>query len=259
MEQICDDLDAEYGVLRALVADLDTEGWSRLTPADGWTIRDTIGHLAYFDGKALLSHTDPDLFALELAGIVDDMAGFDAAHLAEIRSRSGEGVLAWWDRAHNAMVSAYRRLDPRERVLWYGPPMAARSKMTARLMETWAHGQDVADALGVEREATDRLRHVCHLGVRARAYAYMVNELPAPTDEVYVELAGPGGDSWSWGDSQADQRITGSGLGFALLATQRRHRDDVDVVASGAGAEQWLSIIQAFAGPAGPGRAPLRG
>ena len=62
---------------------------------------------------------------------------------------------------------------------WFGPPMSAASMATARLMETWAHGQDVADALGVDRQPTDRLRHVAHIGVRARDYAYHVNGLDA--------------------------------------------------------------------------------
>ena len=47
---------------------------------------------------------------------------------------------------------------------------------TARLMETFAHGRDVADALGAHaRAATARLRHVCHLGVRTRGFAYLIN------------------------------------------------------------------------------------
>jgi uncharacterized protein (TIGR03084 family) len=257
MEQICDDLDAEYRVLRDLLDPLDDADWDLETPAEGWSIADSVGHLAYFDDKALLSLTDADLFAVELADIAGDMTAFEAGHLATIRSRTGPSILAWWDRSHAAMVRAYRELDPRQRVLWYGPPMAARSKMTARLMETWAHGQDVADALGVERPATRRLRHVCHIGVRARPYAYMVNELPAPQADVYVELSGPDGEQWTWGDPASPDRIAGSGLGFALLATQRRHRDDVDLVATGAGADQWMSIMQAFAGPPGPGRQPL--
>jgi len=259
MDQICDDLNAEYLALRGLLARLNDEDWGIQTPAEGWSVQDSVGHLAFFDEKAVLSHTDPDGFAAELAEIALDMATFDAHHLQVIRSKSGSEVLAWWDRSHDALVRAYRGLDPRERVLWYGPPMAAKSKITARLMETWAHGQDVADALGVEREPTDRLRHVCHIGVRARPYAYMVNDLVMPDGDVHVVLTGTNGDEWTWGDVDAPDRITGPALDFALVATQRRHRADLSLVASGTAAEEWLSIIQAFAGPAGPGRSPLNG
>lgn len=254
MDRICEDLDAEYEVLRALVAPLDAEGWSKGTPAEGWTIQDSIGHLAFFDEKAVLAHRDPEAFAAQLSGISDGLAAFEAAHLERIRALTGPETLSWWDAAHSELTSVYRKVDPRGRVLWYGPPMGARSKITARLMETWAHGQDVADSLGVERVPTDRLRHVCHLGVRARPYAYMINELPTPDADVYVDLRSPGGDDWSWGDPGSEARITGSGLDFALVAVQRRHRDDTDLVASGAAADEWLSVIQAFAGPPGPGR-----
>ena len=129
---------------------------------------------------------------------------------------------------------------------------------TARLMETWAHGQDVADTLGVDRQPTDRLRHVAHIGVRARDYAYLVNGLTPPAEEFRVELAGPSGDSWTWGPEQATQRVTGPALDFCLLVTQRRHRDDLAVLAEGADAEQWLTIAQAFAGPPGPVAQPER-
>jgi len=124
-------------------------------------------------------------------------------------------------------------------------------------METWAHGQDVADALGVRREPTDRLRHICYLGVRTRGFAYANRGLPAPEGEVYVEVTAPGGETWSWGDPAAPDRITGPAEHFALLVTQRRHRDDLDLTVSGDRAREWVAIAQAFAGPPGPGRPPL--
>ena len=127
---------------------------------------------------------------------------------------------------------------------------------TARIMETWAHGQDVVDALGIEREPTGRIRHVAHLAVRTRDFAYMINGLTPPTEPFRVELTGPGGELWTWGPEEATQRVTGAALDFALLATQRRHRDDCDVRAEGAEAQRWLEIAQAFAGPPGNGRQP---
>jgi uncharacterized protein (TIGR03084 family) len=141
------------------------------------------------------------------------------------------------------------------RLTWFGPPMSAASMATARLMETWAHGQDVADALGVRRTPAARLRHVAHLAVRTRDFAYLLNDRKPPVTPFRVELTGPDGESWTWGPEEADQRVTGSALDFCLLATQRRHRADTDVRADGAEAEEWLGIVQAFAGSPGPGRA----
>jgi hypothetical protein len=59
-----------------------------------------------------------------------------------------------------------------------------------------------------------------------------------------------------WGPEEAANRVTGPALDFCLLVTQRRHRDDTAVTATGATADQWLSIAQSFAGPPGPGRRP---
>jgi uncharacterized protein (TIGR03084 family) len=123
-------------------------------------------------------------------------------------------------------------------------------------MESWAHGLDIADALGVERVPTARLRHVAHLGVRTRGFAYLVRELDPPEAPIRVELTGPGGEQWTWGPGDAEQRVVGPALDFCLLVTQRRHIDDLALVAVGADAEHWLTIAQAFAGPPGAGREP---
>jgi uncharacterized protein (TIGR03084 family) len=121
-------------------------------------------------------------------------------------------------------------------------------------METWAHGQDVADALGVTRVPSDRLRHVAHIGVGARTFSYLANGLEVPTELVRVELTAPGGTVWTWGPADAANRVNGPALDFCLVVTQRRHRDDTALEATGPLADQWLSIAQAFAGPPGGGR-----
>jgi len=140
-------------------------------------------------------------------------------------------------------------------VPWYGPPMSAASALTARIMETWAHGQDVADALGAVREPTARLRHVAHIGIGARAYSYLVNGKQPPEAPIRVELAAPDGDTWGWGPEDAVDRVGGPALDFCLVVTQRRHLADTMLQVSGPVATEWMSFAQAYAGPAGPGRA----
>jgi uncharacterized protein (TIGR03084 family) len=108
----------------------------------------------------------------------------------------------------------------------------------------------------VVRQPTARLRHVAHIGVRARDFAYRVHGLEPPAEQFAVELAGPDGERWTWGPAGAAQRVTGPALDFCLLVTQRRHRDDLAVAAVGGDAERWLAIAQAFAGPPGEGRRP---
>jgi uncharacterized protein (TIGR03084 family) len=134
--------------------------------------------------------------------------------------------------------------------------MSAASSLTARIMETWAHTQDIADALGVIREPTERLRHVAHIGVGARAFSYAVHGQPAPETPVRVDLTGPGGAVWTWGPQDAGNRVTGPALDFCLLVTQRRHRDDLALTITGPAATEWMAIAQAFAGEAGTGRSP---
>ncbi len=254
MHAICDDLAAEKSDLVIVLAGLDAVAWQTPTPAIPWTVQDQVSHLAYFDEKALLAHQDPEAFLAELAD--PSLAEMLATHLERGAAMPPLELLSWWGEANRRLIETYRTLDPKTRVVWYGPPMAARSKITARIMETWAHGQDIIDGLGLTRPPSPRLRHVCHIGVRARSFAFMANNLPVPQGDVRVELEGPDGQLWTWGAEDATDRVTGSALGFALLVTQRRHRDDVDVAAVGNTADRWLDVAQAFAGPSGEGRSP---
>jgi uncharacterized protein (TIGR03084 family) len=258
MDPICDDLEAEHAELDRLVSALDERGWDMPTPAEGWTIRDQIAHLAYFDEAGLTAATDPERFRAEVAALAAGGEGSSSGPdptLARARASSGAQLLTWWRQARSDMVRVFRTLDPRARLPWYGPDMGARSFATARLMETWAHGQDVADALTFERPATDRLRHVAHIGIGARPFAYAINRKELPGAGLRVELQGPSGETWTWGDPDATDRITGPALDFCLLVTQRRHLDDLDLQVEGEAAREWVGIAQSFAGPPGSGRA----
>lgn len=137
--------------------------------------------------------------------------------------------------------------------------MGAGTMASARIMETWAHGLDIADALLVERAATDRLRHVADLGVRTRDHSFTTQGLAVPEAPFRVELTAPSGRRWEWGSEDAAEWVTGTALDFCMLVTQRRHRDDLGLSAVGAGADRWLSIAQTFAGPPGSGRASTGG
>ncbi len=255
LTDVLTDLRAEMADLDAVVAGADD--LDRATPAEGWSIRDTVGHLAFFDGEALVAVTDADAFNATLGELVADADGFMERAVARMRALSAADLLASWRDNRERLVAALTGVDPGVKLPWYGPPMNPLSFATARLMEYWAHGQDVADALGVHREPSARLRHICHLGVRTRGFSYVNRGLPAPAGEVYVELVAPDGSLWTWGDPSARDRVTGTAEDFCLLVTQRRHRTDTALVAEGELAHEWLDIAQCFAGPPGPGRAPL--
>jgi uncharacterized protein (TIGR03084 family) len=256
MDALADDVAAETAALRLMIAGLDEAGWHKQTPAVGWTIADQVGHLAYFDDAAITSATDPDEFAADVQRAVAEGAT-DADTIADrYRVVEPAELLVWFDESRSELIEVFRSLDPSMRVPWFGPPMSAASALTARLMETWAHGQDIADALGIVRSPTDRLRHVAHIGVGARAFSFAAHGRSAPDAPVRVELAAPNGDTWTWGPPEANDRITGSALDFCLVVTQRRHLDDADLQVDGPAASEWMSIAQAFAGPPGPGRRP---
>ena len=259
MDPICDDLEAEHAELDRLLNRLDEDGWDRATPAEGWAVRDQVSHLAYFDERAWTAATDPDRFRVEAEALVASLAeNPNATDVSVERGRAGTGaeLLQWWREARADMLRAFRPLDPRQRLPWYGPDMGARSFATARLMETWAHGQDIADALGVGRDPSDRLRHVAHIGIGARPFAYAINRMEVPDEGIRIELAAPAGGTWTWGEEDAPSRISGPALDFCLLVTQRRHLDDLDLVVEGAAAREWAAIAQSFAGPPGGGRQP---
>ncbi|HTQ20229.1 TIGR03084 family metal-binding protein [Mycobacterium sp.] len=248
------DLRAESDDLDALVAPLPAERWADPTPSPGWSIAHQIAHLFWTDRVSLTSITDEAGFAEVLAAATVDPAGFVDAGAEELAAMAPGELLADWRVTRARLYDALLTVPDGRKLPWFGPPMSAASMATARLMETWAHGLDVADALGVDRPATERLRSIAHLGVRTRDYAFFVNNLAPPTDPFLVELRGPGGDTWSWGPPDAAQRVTGSALDFCFLVTQRRALDTLDITAVGTDAQRWLEIAQAFAGPPGPGR-----
>jgi uncharacterized protein (TIGR03084 family) len=257
LAELCTDLAAEHEDLDALVARLDAADFDRPTPAEGFLVRDQLSHLAYFDEAAARAVTDPAAFRAQASALASRSDPMEE-HLERGRSLEPAALLRWWREARRAMLDVFARLDPSARVVWFGPDMGAASFVTARLMETFAHGQDIADALEVERPPTARLRHVAYLGYRTLRYSFAIRGLPEPVVPVRVELAGPSGESWAFGEAGAADLVRGPVLDFCLVVTQRRHLDDTELVVEGPVASQWMRIAQAFAGPPGPGRKPRR-
>jgi uncharacterized protein (TIGR03084 family) len=246
VEQICNDLAAEHDALDAIVADATEAQWTADTAADGWDVADTIVHLIQADMAATLAVTDAEGFQEAKANM--GAGGFDSV-FGSRAGKSGADVLVWWRDERSKMLDAFRSRGPKERIPWFGPDMSTLSFATARLMETWSHGQDVADALGSPWPASDRLRHVAHIGVSTRGWSYVNRGESVPDGDVRVELTSPSGETWTWGPEDATDRVTGPALDFCLVVTQRRHLDDVDLVTTGELATGWMEIAQAFAGP----------
>jgi uncharacterized protein (TIGR03084 family) len=252
---IIDDLRDESDALDSLVSPLTAAGWAQPTPAPGWTVAHQIAHLWWTDRASLTSITDEAAFGEMLAAAAADPLGFVDTATEELTAATPpDELLSRWRETRARLHEELRAVADGRKLLWFGPPMSAASMATARLMETWAHGLDVADALGAPVRPTARLKSIAHLGVRTRDFAFTVHGLTPPAEPFRVELAAPDGGLWVWGPKDAAQRVTGSAVDFCYLVTQRRSRAELDVVADGADAEKWLGIAQAFAGPPGPGR-----
>lgn len=263
MKEICKDLAEEQEVLDAIVADLDDASWNTPTPAEGWTVKDEISHLAFFDDRGRLAATDSESFNKHIEEVMKDIQAFMGQDINTGRGMTIAELLEWWRHERSALVSALESMDPKFRVPWYGPPMSAKSHATARLMETWAHGQDIVDALGVQRPPSDRLRHIAHLGFRTFGWSFTNHQMEVPTIPVRLELTGPSGEQWTWGPEEADNIVRGPAEDFCLVVIQRRNIADTNIIAEGETAHQWMSIAQCFAGPGTtgpkPGTFPKRG
>lgn len=250
------DLVAEQGALDELVGTLTTAQWLLATPSEGWTVADQIGHLTFFDTAAVSAITSPEGFHAGFTALIEGASslGLDEYTLGAFRALGAHDQLSAWRQGRADLERAARSLHDEDRVPWYGPSMSAKSFLTARLMEVWAHGTDVADALDVRPTATDRLRHIAQLGFITRSWSYTVRGETPPSGEVRVELESPSGALWVRGGADAADTITGSMLDFCLVVTQRRHVDDTSL-ATGELGRHWLVRAQAFAG--GPTLGPV--
>lgn len=257
IRDLVDDLAAEQDELDALLVHLSPSEWDTVTPSAPWTIRDTISHLAFFDERQVQAITDAESFANEIdqrmTGGTDD---YTSIGVNRGRAMTPRDVLAWWRKVRATEIEAFLPLQPDQQIPWYGPPMKARSAVIARMMETWAHGQDVVDAIGLKREPTERLFHIAELGVKTFSWSFTNRGLEVPSERVRVALRGPSGSTMVWNDEWSNS-ITGPVDEFCLVVTQRRNYLDTALVIEGETARRWMEIAQIFAGPPGPGRAPI--
>lgn len=259
VSDVRDDLLAEQAALDEVVDALADDDFTRPTPSPGWSVADQLGHLSYFDRAAALAVTDPPRFAVLRDALLNSFGGgveeADRLTLESARTMTPAALVDHWRSGRRMLAGAAATLGEDTRVEWYGPSMGSKSFLTARLMECWAHGQDIVDAVGARRPPTDRLRHIAQLGVITRAWSYVNRGEEPPEGAVRVALAAPSGDEWAWGPAEADATVTGAAEDFCLVVTQRRHLTDTGLVVEGELARDWLQRAQAFAGPATDGPA----
>jgi len=245
------DFKYESDALYTLLETTSDADMARRTGFKGWTLNHIIGHLHMWNWAADLSLHDRDAFTkfyIKAGPAVQakDLRSFEESWLAGLQGRE---LLETWRKFYLEMAERFVTADPRSRVKWGGPEMSVRSSVTARLMETWAHGQAVYDSFGVTRQDTDRIQNIAVLGVNTFGWTFINRKLEIPETVPYVRLTAPSGVIWEWNDASSANRIEGSATEFCQVVTQTRNIADTGLQVSGDGAQHWMMIAQCFAGP----------
>jgi enediyne biosynthesis protein E11 len=256
MQDVYSDLKAESDELDALLSGLSAEQWARPTPSEGWTVAGQVAHLTFIAHLMLRSATAPETFGPIVERASADFQGAVDGKLAEYLQQPLPDLLVAWRAAEHDAANALAAVPSGTTVPWLSGPLKPSVLAAAGLLELWAHGQDIRDALGVRREPTDRVGHVAFFGTRTRDTAYRLRGLTPPAEEFRFEFTAPSGVLWAFGPEDAAQKVSGPAADFALLVGRRRHRDDLAVKAEGDEADRWLDIAQAYLGPPGAGRSP---
>lgn len=249
-------LSAEGDEVDRLLAGLDVGDWALPTPAPGWTIAHQVAHLAATFRMAGLAASNPGMFKQIAGRLSPDFDANVRAALAEYLAQPQETLFGRWQAERAGAVAALAAVPPDQVVPWLVNPLPPAVLASAGMMELFGHGQDIADALGERLERTDRLGHLVGFAVRTWDFGYQARGIATPDAQLRFEITAPSGAVLEFGPATATDRITGPAEDFCLLVTRRRHHTDLNVVASGDVATQWLEIAQAYRGPAGAGRVP---
>ncbi|MBQ4826753.1 TIGR03084 family protein [Leisingera sp. HS039] len=250
--QQAEDFRAESRALAAFLEDLPEAEFRRATQFKGWTIDHVLGHLHLFNAAAEAALQGDEAFAAFIAPVLRHMQAGQPildCQFPWLNGLSGRALFEAWRLGAESCADAFAKANPKQRLKWIGPDMSALSSVTARQMETWAHGQEVFDLLGLERQEQDRIRNIAHLGVATYGWSFRNRGLAVPEPAPYVQLTGPSGAVWDWNAPQDREFVKGSAVEFAQVVTQVRSIADSGLQLSGETAASWMNIAQCFAGP----------
>ncbi len=242
----------ECDALHAALENAPAEAWAEPTQFKGWTFDDVLGHLYFFDHASEIAARSRD----EVQALFRDIFQASATGVSLIdysrrwlQGCAGSALLERWRTQYQRLAEIYAAFEPGQRLAWAGPDMSARSFMSARQMETWAHGQAIFDALGIDRVEHDRLRNIAVMGVNTFDWTFKVNRRDVPAVKPYVRLTSPSGALWEWNEPSTAERVEGSAVEFCRVVTQTRNVLDTNLAVTGDIARQWLASAQCFAGP----------
>jgi enediyne biosynthesis protein E11 len=251
-------LRADSEAIEAMVAGLTDEQWQQETPAEGWTIADQVAHLAFVFSLAATAAGEPEKFRAIAEG-VQGFGQFDAAVNAALepyRALTPAEILGRFRLERDKSIEALSAIPADATVPWFVNPLPPVVLASAGMLECFAHGQDIADTLGVERTHDDRVQYLTTFVAHTRDFGFAAHGETPPAEPFRFELTLPSGRVWTFGPEDATDRVTGDAVDVVLLAARRRHADDLAVTGTGEAAQRWLSVAQAYRGPAGTGRRP---
>lgn len=247
-----EDFRAESRALAAILEPLDSDDFDRVTQFRGWSVNHVLGHLHFFNVAARLSIRGGEDATRFLAPIAADVAAGKTILETQfdfIGNLEGRALLDEWRAEADRLADACAEAGPKTRVKWVGPEMSALSAITARQMETWAHGQEIFDLLGVNRQEDDRILNIAFLGVNTYDWSFRNRGFESPKPAPWVTLTAPSGAAWERNEQQENNRINGSAVDFARVVTQVRNIADTSLDLVGEAARRWMQIAQCFAGP----------
>jgi len=250
----------ESDALYKLLINADKNSFKLKTQFKSWTINDVLYHLHVWNIAALLSLKNENEFKEFMQNFMEAVkSGNSAREYEKILSDNNEGLdlLNLWKETYEKISNEFAKSDPKKRVKWAGPDMSVRSSITARHMETWAHGQEIFDQLGFERIDTDRIKNIVVIGVNTFGWTYINRNLSIPEKMPKLSLLSPSNELWEWNEDNEEDMISGSATEFSQVVTQVRNINDTSLKVSGKIANEWMSIAQCFAGP--PENPPEKG
>ncbi|MZR29048.1 TIGR03084 family metal-binding protein [Sneathiella litorea] len=243
----------ESEALYSLIEPLEDADYDRVTLFRDWTINDVLQHLHFFNYVADLTLTDEEAFKRvygELSELRESSGSLVDATDKMLDGLKGVALRDAWRDYYLEMADRFYAADPKQRLLWVGPTMSARSSISARLMETWSHAQEIYDLLGVQRENRDLIKSIAVMGMNTFGWTFINRKEEVPKPVPHVRLTAPSGDIWEWNPENKTNHIEGNAEEFCQVVTQTRNIADTDLKVTGEIATRWMSVAQCFAGPA---------
>jgi uncharacterized protein (TIGR03084 family) len=242
VRDILSDLVAEQQFLDQSLQRIPIKVWDLVTPNEPWTVRDTIAHLADFEDLGADALQEGERIKKWQAA--NDIEPLRQEPIKKGRNMRPQDVIEWWRGGRARVVEPLSHMSAEDRLPWIAGDMSARTFATFRLTETWLHGLDIYETLGIEVEDTPRIRHVCWFGWKTLPYAFkQAGEVYEP---VRVEVIGPGYSKWIYGPEDTDQLIKGSASDWARVVVKRTTVEKTRLKISGEHAEKAAKLAQTF-------------